>query len=618
VVYSQKGKSEQEVMVAPWDGGKPKKLFAGAWLAGVAADSKGVIWLYCMIDKPDGKGGLVRRYRMDKPGKGELVWDKSDTVGRFTVSQDGALGAGVYDNPGTGKCGVFELPNKEFHFMVNGCQPAMLPGTNPYRVWVFQGDHRSGIIFTNPTDPKKTTPVRLQVGDVPSARGRYEVSFPKWSNHPRFMVLSSPFTPHQNEDGIPFPGGEKMDKYKRNYDIVEIAIGRLDKDLTRIEKWVQITDNKKGDYLPEAWIEGAADGGKTNSAAVAPKPGPAVAPADAAEWPIDRTGLVYLWETSLARGNDVTDAAGRKRICDPEARDAAIFGRNGAMDLAGGSFVAKPESTGLMLDACKKSGEFSLEVVIRPERLDLAKPGAIVSFATGTPGNVMLGMVTNKLVLRLRTSSRAVDALIPLVTFKGASLQHVIVTFGKGQVTCYLNGKSAGVAPIPGDLQGWTAAHLVFGDEYARGANWPGALEGIALYSRALEAPEAAAHCAAYAAKIAKRKPASRVEVSAKLYDLSPNSTPEAIRPYRRMLLVDNFEVLSVLKGTCGAKKISVAHWGILDDHVIDVGRAKGKTYTLVLELMAEHPQFESERTLNETKELDLPAYYEVDKHQGK
>ena len=245
------------VVSANWDGSGLRKLVPKAWLAGVSSDPKGKFtWLYCQSNE-NGKF-VIKRHRLDDPSVNEVVWDKNKAIGRFTVSTDGMMGAGVYDDPGTGPCGVFELPNVAWHQVGNGCQPAMLPGVDPYRLWIFHGDHRSGSIFTNPTDQAKRTQQRMSLADAPGTAGRHEICFPKWSNNVRFMVLSAPYTTPKNEDGIPFPGCESMGgKYKRYHDKVEISIGRLDEGLTKIEKWVQITTNERGDYLPEAWIEPA-------------------------------------------------------------------------------------------------------------------------------------------------------------------------------------------------------------------------------------------------------------------------------------------------------------------------------------------------------------------------
>ena len=265
VASTHAAKGESWIEYINWDGTGLRKLVSGAWLAGISGDPDGrTVWLYGQKDE-NGKL-MIRRYRLDDPSISEIMWDKNKTIGRFTISTDGKMGAGVYDNPGTGKCCVFELPNVAWHVVNNGCQPAMLPGSDPYRVFVFNGDHRSGSIFTNPTDAAKMTKQPLSLGRAFGVAGRYEVSFPKWSNNVHYMLLSSPFTTPKNEEGIPFPGSEKMEgKYKRYHDRVEISIGRLDEGMTKIEKWVQITDNNVGDYLPEAWIEPGAQKAPTTA-----------------------------------------------------------------------------------------------------------------------------------------------------------------------------------------------------------------------------------------------------------------------------------------------------------------------------------------------------------------
>ena len=245
---------ERHVMYANWDGTGVREVTTKAWLAAVGADPKtGSTWLYCLAEAPGDKL-VAKRFRLDDPSVSEIVWDKSAGPGRMTVSPDGKMAAGVYAGTGGSPCGVYDLPNIAYHNVGIGCEPAMLPCANPYRMFLFSGDHRSGAIFTNPENPDKITRQPISFENAPATRGRYQVQYPQWSNNVRFMVLAAPFAYVKNDEGIPFPDEGMQGKYKRYYDNVEISIGRLDKNLTRIEKWIQVTNNKRGDYLPEAWI----------------------------------------------------------------------------------------------------------------------------------------------------------------------------------------------------------------------------------------------------------------------------------------------------------------------------------------------------------------------------
>jgi len=345
------------------------------------------------------------------------------------------------------------------------------------------------------------------------------------------------------------------------------------------------------------------------------QPGKEQAAAPKPTWPGSRTGLVFLWENGTSQ-NQVRNSAGEDVMCQADLRDGATYARFSAMDLVSGSFVAKAEFARDLLDACRKSGAFSLEAVVRPASADLKEPAAIVSFAGDKQVNFMLGMVKDKLVVSLRTSQQAAESALHFATLKAGVPQHVIVTFSAGKLLCYVNGesKAPGLA-VNGDLQPWTPAQLVFGDDYTGAKDWPGTLEGIAIYSRALTAEEAKADAAFYLARLQKRKPARRVVVDARLYDISPNTTPDTLDPgYHRLLLIDNYEVVKVIEGTCDDKKIGVARWGILDDRVVKLDRVKGKVHRLVLEAWEDNFQLDSERQSNSTEEMTLPLYYNVEK----
>jgi hypothetical protein len=605
---------KRHLMYVNFDGSGLREIALGWFAAATIADPKeGFTWIYGLAEV---EGGLrFKRVRMDRPEVVESLWDKTDGPGGATVSPDGKYVGGVYNfAAGNAPCGVYEVPNVAWHVVGTGCLPCMLPTTQPHTLFVATGDHRGGNIFASPGDKDHMVAHHVSFADAPLADNKWEVNTPRWSNKMRFVVLSAPYTPAQNDQGIAFPGGEGDPKYRRYYDKVEISIGRLDEGLTKAERWVQVTHNAKGDYLPQAWIDPDGKAGPANAGQAGTKKPATAKTSRGPAWPGDKTGLVFLWENSLAQ-NEAPDRSGQGRMCVADARDHAIFGRYGVMDLAGGSFVARSEFAADLLAACRESEAFSLEALVRPDRVDADDLSAIMSFSTNGTCDFLLGMAKDKLVMRLQTSARKENAAFGLATLRPKTAQHILVTYKAGALDCYVDGKrTAANLDVKGDLRAWAPAQLVFGDDYAGGRNWPGTLEGIAIYSRALDAKAAKDHAAAYLARLGQRKPAGRVVVEAKLVDVTPNSTPKAIEPYRRLLLVDNYEVAKVVQGTCDGKNIAVARWGILDNKILDLRREKGKIYTLAIEPMDEHAYLDSERTLNTTQDLTLPLYYNVEK----
>jgi len=115
--------------------------------------------------------------------------------------------------------------------------------------------------------------------------------------------------------------------------------------------------------------------------------------------------------------------------------------------------------------------------------------------------------------------------------------------------------------------------------------------------------------------KSAPKKTIKRVVVEARLTDPSVIPTPQDIAPYRRALLVNDYEVVRVISGSYRQQKIMAAHWVIEDGRVLmEAKREKGKTYRMVLERFDDHPELEGERLIMDSDEFKLPLYYELRK----
>jgi len=206
----------------------------------------GVTWAYATI--MDKRGGqevfTIRRYQIDHPEVNELIWDKSP-AGMFMINGDGRFASGS-----AGPCGVFSLPNNYFESRGGGCWPSMSPD-NSLRSWVFTGNHRS-IRLCVPTDPltgKGYSEYIVEFNKSPglTVGGHQEMYHPRWSNNVRFLTLGAPFEQwnYEAEAKIPMAVAEK----------VEIYVGKFTEDMKGIERWVQVTHNKHGDYWADTWIE---------------------------------------------------------------------------------------------------------------------------------------------------------------------------------------------------------------------------------------------------------------------------------------------------------------------------------------------------------------------------
>ncbi len=103
--------------------------------------------------------------------------------------------------------------------------------------------------------------------------------------------------------------------------------------------------------------------------------------------------------------------------------------------------------------------------------------------------------------------------------------------------------------------------------------------------------------------------------VEARVIESVPIPTPESILPYRRALLVNEYEVLRVVSGAYEEKKILVAHWVIRDAQVLDTAaRERGEIFQMSLSLYDEHEELEGERLVMDSDAFDLSLYYDIDR----
>ena len=339
--------------------------------------------------------------------------------------------------------------------------------------------------------------------------------------------------------------------------------------------------------------------------------------ADAA-WPASQEGLAFAFATAHFRSPVIAfDQAGaRLTACEFAARGRARHDRNYAMVTSGGSFTV-PFADAWLLTACRTSGALSLEAYLTPLAAAFDQVGEIVSFSTDAKArNFALVQDHGKLVLLLRTSADKNPAgqAVELYALPAGKPVHVAVTYANGALACYLDGKEVpkGGQPV-GDFGNWEAAHLFIGDGWSADRNWPGTIEGIALFARVLKADEVAQDAAAYAAKVAGRKPVPELRIKGRL--LARSKVPEAkeIAPYFQALATYEYAVEQVIAGSYDGATIRVAHWGMMEKTILPIAnRPIGEQVELQLEPMEANRQLESQWLADTLEPADLPLFYDV------
>ncbi len=224
-----------EVFIVNWDGTGLRKLADGFALDLWKDPDNGSEWAYLGTDNADYDFATVSRFPIDQPDRREVVWDKS-VVGMdgFRVSADGRYASGLCPWP---DAVIVELPNGEMKKLGEGCWTSLTTARGPL-FWYFDGAHRNVTLV----DVDTGTRWMVNINHAEGFDGA-EVYFPRWTNHPRFLVISGPYDqggPNQARTGGPQ---------------VEAYLGRFSADFSRVEAWARVTKNSNGDSYPDVWID---------------------------------------------------------------------------------------------------------------------------------------------------------------------------------------------------------------------------------------------------------------------------------------------------------------------------------------------------------------------------
>ena len=230
---------QQVVYAVDWDGTRLRRIADGFGLDVWADPVDGTQWVYVGINEaPTGPPTYraVRRHRLDDPTVAELVWDAHPvTADSFQLSADGRTASALLPWP---TAGVVDLHSGTWRRLGEGCWTSFSPGEEPL-FWYFDGAHRNVTIVNVETEERW----QVSVSDDP-AFGGFEVYHPRWTNHPRALVVTGPYTV-----------GDRANKIRGGGNQVEVHVGFLDETFTTISSWVRVTQNDQPDFYPDAWVE---------------------------------------------------------------------------------------------------------------------------------------------------------------------------------------------------------------------------------------------------------------------------------------------------------------------------------------------------------------------------
>ncbi len=328
----------------------------------------------------------------------------------------------------------------------------------------------------------------------------------------------------------------------------------------------------------------------------------------AAAWPGEGKGLLFAFECA-ARGTAPLGPDGRPMpgfVLRP--RGLARLDAHGRLLLRDGHFIAENLPDGVLAGVTKAEA-FSIEVLITPEASAVQDAVILAAGASRASSLFTLAQQGDKLVF---SSGKAAATLCAVETGKTA---HIVVCRGRDTIQGYKDGKPVFSGPAPDSGAPRLAeGTLRVGGGLDGAGDWPGIVEHIAVYARALTAEEAAAHAAACAQAVAARPVVPRLMLRAKLKGKSSVPTAAELAPYTQSLSVFAYEVERVTSGEYAPKTLYVAHWCVLDRTPLPFKDAALDTsYDLVLEPFSANPQLESENLNDQViEDFSLPLYYDA------
>jgi hypothetical protein len=187
---------------------------------------------------------------------------------------------------------------------------------------------------------------------------------------------------------------------------------------------------------------------------------------------------------------------------------------------------------------------------------------------------------------------------------------HVVLTQRRGTITAFVDGDQIVVREAPLlDIAEWEGGQLSFGQAADGSGDWPGSAEGIALYDRALTGHEAGQHYRAYARRLGQRRPLPALTVQAQL--MKTRDAPKA-SAYSNTLVVFDYHIEAIIKGSCSEERVLVAHWGNLNGERQRAPQELrvGHSYRHTLEPFDDHPELSSVQIIMGDADFSLPLFF--------
>jgi len=577
----------RQMYVIDWETGKQTALGQGVavevWQEpeGRFFFSKPRVWVYCFSGlQPENKYGTSQplyRFELDNPKKKELIWDSTNMAwSNVQLSRDGEMIGGLFPWP---HGGVLSGKDHKWQRLGRGCWTSLSPD-NSKILWIFDGLHRN--VLMHKVESGESWKVNVNSG--PGMNG-FEVYHPRWSNHPRYFVLTGPYEKGEGGGNRIGGGGDK----------VEIVAGRFDAQAKNIESWRQLTHNKKADFYPDLWLE---NGEKADLEDGLTQP---VIAEKALPWPASSAHLLFLWENMKAANQLSEDSPVGFYQCAVDLHGRALHTRNLELSLAGGwadTGDAGQKISGAQAGKKELAVEFSATT-------DPGQSGRIVAF-TGS-GADSLSLWQEKTSFTVKVGDKIIASWDKTL---GGSQQptHFALNLSDAGAELFVNGESVGRKKVVGGFKMPVASELVLGDT---DGTWSGVLANLAIYNATLASDQIRAGAAHVQKNQSRGSGVERLVVTGRLLEKTEIPPPDSIGAYSRALVVNTYSVDSVQEGKYDGDRILVAEWAVLDRQIVKEYGSKDAE-TLILEKFGDHPELEGERQMMDLFEPDLEMYYRL------
>jgi len=602
------------IRVVDWRSGRVRTLGKGFAVSVWAEPGSRRSWVYALEQIHPAKelsiaGSSLVRFPLDAPDHREPVWNRTRlSVDSIHLSRDGQQFSALFPWP---DAGIATVPTGRWRKLDVGCWPALAPDDSQV-AWVFDGPHRNLRMVA----PEPERQWSISLSSVPDVRGK-EAYHPRWSNHPRFIVFTGPYSKKkQGSRNAISSGGLTAD----------VQVGKFSPDLQQLESSVRLTHNKTGDFYPDLWVGG---GERATLAGFPQHPATAGSPSDA--WPPSPDGLVFVWR-DLRAANEVPDTDHRP-ACRLEARGIGRFSADLGAWLDGGWFEPDPDSQAAVAAAGRSGRGVTIQALMTEWPASSESPTLpLISWITddGTP---IFSLIRRHDAFDLAVGhgpSTTDAAIIPHASAHAATTAIALV-YENQSIRLALNGQWSGPAiPLPDTVSAaWPDGRLILGQRPppAPAAPRPAApaapdsrshaapaasIQRLTVHARALPLQEITYRAEVDRVATANRHPAPRVRARARvLHATTPDLS--SLDTYHRLLVDHTYEVLEILEGTLNAQKIAVLHWAVLDDRPVPgFPRPISLEVELTLERHADRPELQGELTDLESDEFGLPLFLDV------